>query len=294
MYRERMHFDLCLMEKRNGRILAVIENKVKSLPKMDQLDKYDKTILKHNKDENAIRLLLSLYHGNLLSHGRWECCDYEEYLEALKTIAPMVSKGYHSSVYDDYCQMVVALTEFVDNWSNINWTKPYAEIISGKEDNEYRELRINDLRHKIIYSELSDDLKHRIICREENRNADGTYSMPNGVEINSAFTNSLGIVSAKTEVCKDYYLGIQVQGNQYRHFIEWHDRQPNMNVIQTVLDKDPFFFSHFPHHNKKTCCYKPSFFYHYIKTDGMLTIDVINQMEKDILYCIDIRKQHYQ
>ena len=86
VYREKNNFDFSIYNK-DGYVVAVIENKVKSVPDKVQLEGYDskiKKILKNKPDkiEKNKRILLSLMESNFNASG-WKKWSYWGYLELL-------------------------------------------------------------------------------------------------------------------------------------------------------------------------------------------------------------------
>ena len=99
----------------------------------------------------------------------------------------------------------------------------YLDIFDNPSINDYKELRINDLRHKIIYSKMFAELKEKLDIESET--GVGTtkeiFEKRHNLTIGYGMTNATGLIEAKVRINDKYLLGIQIQGNQYRHFIEF-------------------------------------------------------------------------
>ena len=79
--REWEHFDLAILKMDDNKIIeivAIIENKVKSLPRLDQLEKYNKKLNKFNNSSACKKILLSFSKPDFDTekHG-WKYVDYD-------------------------------------------------------------------------------------------------------------------------------------------------------------------------------------------------------------------------
>jgi len=144
--------------------ILVIENKVKSLANAYQLCEYEKKIngiLKENDINIDIpKILLSLADYNP-RENKWKLVTYGKFAEYLeesienKTIKP----GYHKSLIEDYIAFIKNLDSLRLIWkeeiknNNVNAFLPNEEM---------KELRIDDIRQKIIYSIIEKALKEKL------------------------------------------------------------------------------------------------------------------------------------
>jgi len=161
--RECENFDFSVWNT-NGEeeLILVIENKVKSLANANQLCEYEDKInsYKRNNKINTHKILLSLANYNPEVNG-WDFVpytDFSKYLEESiknKTIEP----GYHKSLIEDYIAFIKDLDVLRLYWED--------EIKNNSEkafqsDEEMKELRIDDLRQKIIYNTIEKELKEKL------------------------------------------------------------------------------------------------------------------------------------
>lgn len=136
----------------------------------------------------------------------------------------------------------------------------------------------------------------------------------NDIFVNAGFTRAQGFFEFKIKVTKDYCLGIQIQGRQYRHLIEWikngsqnHDEYWNDTQNETRAN-DILFLSFdenakaqypecLPKENKRSskhyCKYGDRFLYQYTTITDDTTIEqIINAVVIDARRIIDAYKQN--
>ena len=110
--------------------------------------------------------------------------------------------------------------------------------------------------------------------------------------IGYGMTNATGLIEAKVKINADYLLGIQVQGYQYRHFIEFSNSSCVKEFIREEL-QDKFGQNHkeeFDISNKKICSYKNregkktfQYVYRRIRQDETVD-DVVKNIVDDVEY----------
>lgn len=317
--REWEHLDLSIVhetvKKKKGKdvkivdnIVAVIENKVKSIPRIKQLKNYNKEIEKVNKDNECKKILLALVDPGF-DHNEegWSCVTYEEYRGSIKECLKIIENDYDRCIIEDYNNMIDTLISFKDEWLREDFSSmKYMDIIedsSVKDDevfsvDDYIDLRINDLRHKIIFSKMFSSLevnlkKHNPETEIETVTDIFEKNIP--LTIGYGMTNATGLIEAKVKINADYLLGIQVQGYQYRHFIEFSNSSCVKEFIRKEL-QDKFGQNHkeeFDISNKKICSYKNSegkkafqYVYRHIREDETVD-DVVKNMVDDVKYLMN-------
>lgn len=85
--REYENFDLCLLDS-DGHILFILENKVKSMPRAEQLKEYEEKAIKKQKSVPEDLMLLSLVtefpDKEDIEQGPWKIRHYDQLSEALQ------------------------------------------------------------------------------------------------------------------------------------------------------------------------------------------------------------------
>lgn len=298
--REWENFDLSLVcigtRKKRGNeekteyiadVVAVIENKVKSLPRKEQLDEYDKKIKNVDKDKTCAKILLSLPNPEFdLTDNEWKYVRYEDYVKALNDSRDQATSHYNRAVLTDYCQLLDTLCALKDEWlcggDSEFLNMKYTSILKSDDDKMMRELRINDIRQKIIYSKISVLLGAK------------SKLLTDKAITGSAFTNSTGI-SEVHFIMKNSYdykeIGLQIQGFQYRRFvIKRRKAISDDDCVEKIMTSFPeqCFGSSFKHNGtKKVGSYGDTFKYLYQTIDDNITIeDLIIQLIIDIKHII--------
>lgn len=306
VYREKNNFDFSIYNK-DGYVVAVIENKVKSVPDKVQLEGYDskiKKILKNKPDkiEKNKRILLSLMEPDFNDSG-WKRWSYWEYLQILNNLE--IKDKYHANIVDDYRNMIEELVELKEEWVGDEekiMSMIYMDITNPENSKLAVELRINDLRQKMIFSKMFSILEQELGKKlgkenlKKGKTVEQILSETKTEEIKLAIgfgmTNATGFIDIKVNIENKYILGIQLQGDQYRHYIEYGKeptQEPNLNKFKDLFNHGDIYSTK----SNKICSFKnknkeKTFYYVYQNKDDSVcrkTIgDVINQIVADVEY----------
>ena len=312
--REWEHFDLSIVHVTNKQknrkdgereivdnIVAVIENKVKSIPRIKQLENYNKEIEKVNKDNECKKILLALIDPGFDHNNEgWSCFTYEKYRGFIEDCLTIIENDYDRCIFEDYYNMIDTLISFKDEWLREDFSSmKYLDIFKDSSVKDYIDLRINDLRHKIIFSKMFSSLEVNLIDDKLEPRIGTTEDIfkKNNIPLTIGYgmTNATGLIEAKVKINADYLLGIQVQGYQYRHFIEFSNSSCVKEFIRKEL-QDKFGQNHkeeFDISNKKICSYKNSegkkafqYVYRRIREDETVD-DVVKNMVDDVKYLMN-------
>ena len=267
--REDKNFDLCIREaikkEKKGkedivgyRYILVIENKVKSIPRKDQLDKYVGKVEKLNVNKDTKKrqfLLLTLANefpdkNSISKENKWEIKTYADLAYAMIKELCCIKEEYHKSLIVDYLSFISNLNDLVEKWQK---NEKFANN-DGLEDLN----KISDLRAKIQFSSYCEKLKKEI------RNISGIVVFDNNDVKDKEFakkfdknklyiyvdwgyssrgkTGLIDIAIPVTEhgpsvklnygCCKpNSVIKIQVEGHSYRHVIEIFKNQKNLDLV---------------------------------------------------------------
>lgn len=324
--REYKHLDLCVKGPgKRGKIYLVLENKVKSIPNQKQLNRYAAI---GNKAPTCDFVLLSLATDfpdkdqiDANSDGKWIVWNYGDLAAALDKALTSCGgnvRPFHKAILEDYIQMVRGLDGLfghltVDDDSRYG----YAEDEELREYiNLLKQLRMEDVYEKVRASLLAGRLKQMLKDRFADRNiaiesgykieeiGESTEHRLAKIYVDSGYTNKQGIVEAKVKINDRYVLTIQIQGEQYRHAIEWFNTVQDQ-WEQTQQERLPSGWFSSTAHNKQLddqtkdhCKYvaKPSnsiFLYRYRKIKDNETVDnVLNEVVNDICHIFETYGQH--
>lgn len=234
--RELLNLDLCVQLCNGEHIPFVLENKVKSIPRKNQLDEYAAK-LKPTPEDNLILLSLATEFPDkkdIEKEGKWKICSYKQLYEAItisKNKKNDVEEPYHRALIEDYCLFIQSLHTLAQSWK-VNEGDTF---LLAKTNKEYcNELRIGDLQDKIWYSQLcvklnqhlNDLLKVRTISGLNIEEIKGKETNSNKVYTNWGFTHGQGLLEAKVKIHNEYILLVQLQGDRYCRGIEWIREKP--------------------------------------------------------------------
>lgn len=240
--REKENADLVITFS-NGKKL-VIENKIKSLPNIMQLESYGKK--KEFSDSSFLLLTLDKSDFQFLPNieqekdnsawyfaregtARWKLRTYDTVLEFVRVLKATEPQPYFKSILEDYEIFVDQLLKL--GYSiHANWSNQVLDV-NTLEINTYRDLRIADLFLKRRYdlmrwnliSKLKDDPSLKFQIRKEGSWQAGKQR---DVFFESGFTNGDGLMGFKfvvennSKLFKALVLGVQIQGTSFRMNIE--------------------------------------------------------------------------
>ena len=254
--REKKNFDICIHHTVNGEedgkkfYDLIIENKVKSIPRKDQLEEYEK---KAKGKGNPVFLLLSLVTdfpcrkelGN--KNSPWIVAHYDQLKDAIEKHYKNVDK--HNMQYiNDYCNFIGIMHQIQDYMIHDFDNQVYydEEVLKA-----YRNLRIHDLyiklRGSMFITRLKEELEGRIGAKihilpfniQDDKSAKKkirsfkyddirTWCEKNdGVHVflDCTIQQGSGMIAAyvyKHRTDCDYIYEVAIQGNQYRHGINSH------------------------------------------------------------------------
>ena len=313
--REQENFDVCIyhLNYRNPNkdyddydieYDVIIENKVKSIPYSQQLEKYVAKIDK--KKSNPIYILLSLAtkfldKKEILKANLWQIVHYDSFLKAIKE---NYSDNKICSVYiNDYCRFIEnmhILQEYILN------VKDSSSFFDPRSIKMFEKIRLHDLYHKLrgsyfigeLYKQLQSKCKNALnkyeivfftgINFEERRST----SKPT-IYLSSSMNRGKSTITAAIVPVKDGDMyEIQVEDQQYRHMFNHKGiTQKDSKDLTKIVEHD--YFCSFPkqlitiensREVKPYNCYKPNVIYKYKKFDDKMNFKQMKEvMATDIV-----------
>ena len=326
--REHKHLDLCVTyKKETGKIrkrksvreefaFIIIENKVKSLPDLMQLRRYEQVYANH--DSGCTYVVLSLAkvfpgHNYLNENTRWQIHHYDELAQMIRNCcADNDILTEHRPYVRDYCQFIENLSRLAEGWivdEQLPFLSPCETL---------HELRLNDLFEKIHYAQVAALLAERLrpvlvkdtdeervvlgmsntdVILRRHEDADEILSFygcpeakPMGqVFISNGMSHGVGLVEAKIKIADDCCLVIQVQGNHYCHAIEREnifEKTGKLSMLQLLFMnfEQGGLKNRFGKADSELCHYKTDFVYRWQRILPSHTVaDIIDAMSADII-----------
>jgi hypothetical protein len=232
----------------------IIENKVKSLPNYEQLVKYT------TKDQSETYILLSLVSPPFSQSGKvyipefnkeWTCLSYQDLAHLLQEIVHEIEamNSYHANIITDYIQLVLSLHHLtLDVIGEIRSDRYNYYGSSNKSFETFREIRMHDfflkLKHEMIALEFYKVLHNRFPDLHFVPSKKWEDAKAEEVFVDSGFTNASGLSEIKYVITEKadspIILGIQIQGNQFRLFVE-ADKKISLKVAEQLVNHNLWF-----------------------------------------------------
>ncbi|MDA1336468.1 MAG: PD-(D/E)XK nuclease family protein [Bacteroidetes bacterium] len=247
--REKQNIDLWLKfhdpnlqgtDRESGMWHVWIENKVKSLPRMEQLEKYQE-----KRPENSTCILLSLSEFEQPMPD-WQKMTFQEVLALINQCIAITSDDYTRLILADYVILVKVLLK-VDEQAQINQSELF-DFWSVHSDPLLRtldDLRLDDFYLKKKYAGLAFEAWNQLNYQEFEvapfRTAIDWQASSPTVFVNSGMTRATGFLDFKYVIAPDLSIGIQIQGNAYRMVVEDNTGKRTRALAQNLLEKKMWF-----------------------------------------------------
>jgi hypothetical protein len=277
--REFNHYDLSIYVKIGEKWcpVLILENKVKSMPYHEQLDRYSEKAYKEWKScllpriRNKVRIeetrkekgisfvLLTLFDENIDLPDSWKIFKYGTLKSKLDCISEKIKDPKQNLIINDYCKFIEALYKLANthDWKVKSKDSYVRKIINDRK--EESELRIADLREKIIHERMLSILIEKIENKDifigkhmrwdknkEFIDKDKKVYNTGVVFYQTSFSRGKGITEAFVIINENYRLMIQLQHNEYRRCLILHDTNNESaeqrearknNIVKKLKDK---------------------------------------------------------
>lgn len=299
--REKHNLDICIYHKdvKKEIIDIIIENKVKSIPYKEQLDKYTSKV-----GPSTVRILLSLAKNfpsyQDIKNAGWEIITYDDLAKGIKIHYGQLANKY----IDDYIDFIEKLDklDILDNFKNQTFYD--SDLIDL-----FSQYRLSDLcikqRGSYFISLLKQELQKvlggtfDVVFGSDVKNL---ASKKNTILLKSEMYNGKSTITICIKLLNSNNLyEIQIEGNQYRHLLNHNGliaKRVNNHLVESILSTMPYFdFSYFPNKlvssNSKNYFnqYKPNCMYRYMKlpsglSSGLLVSDMLDIIVDDTMKVI--------
>ena len=322
--REKENFDICIHHQDGKKTVydVIIENKVKSIPNKKQLDDYVGKVNNH-KQVHANYLLLSLIEdfpdkAKIEEEGIWTIVNYNHLHAAIdKSFRNDTSK--HSVYIKDYLEFIHLMQELQNeiipsNFSTDNLWTNYGNYKTYRLHDLYIKLRglkfLDMLRSELDKQGIKSDIVSiggdKLRVAHNHGNSSNSFK----VYLNWNVFNAVGQIAAFIYRGGNEIYEIVIQGNQYRHGINYYDASDTQlkSWIQNKNDeaiveiwkrvcKNSFMNEYYWKQNlqpfntqyrkeKPYCQYKPDYVYRYRDISKEKIGDLLKGMVEDIQYTI--------
>lgn len=301
--RESRNFDLSVYVKtyteknKKGEIrkvetwipVLVLENKMKSMPRHDQLQEYTAKAFnewRQKKPNNQLAtlweeqpisfILLSLFtpedfptnctythkygKGKKTIHveATWEKNSYSDLHRFLSILRIGEANSFNQKILSDYCTYIKALHDLTLNDWQINENdyfveKIYPWAIEGYTGDRQVQLRIDDIRQKVHYAQLKNLLEKALLNNGiQVAEAPIKKNSPDGLYCGTNFAHNIGILEIAVKHGEEL-LFIQLQGNSYAHAFSLADNKDAATILlERKDDMEPLFEFEVINNNSKS------------------------------------------
>ena len=255
--REKNHFDICIYheekkaKKRNKSddeeysvkevYDLIIENKVKSIPYKSQLEEYKGKLV--NAD-NAKYMLLSLMENfedkSVIYDSGWEIVHYDSLRDAIR------------EYYREDCIYISDYCKFIDKLHELQLCIVPKDPVYLEQElypcyDEYKKYRLHDLYIKLRGLKFLEFLKRKLeeksiacqVVKDGGNKLRDDYKEGSGVvaHLNWNVFRAVGQIAAFIYKGDEEIYEIVIQGDQYRHGINYKNKKNNGNGFES-LDND--------------------------------------------------------
>ncbi len=220
--REQKNIDIHLYFA-NGQEL-IIENKVKSIPYLEQLEKYTKG---HAQNQNFLLLTLTRPEFSKSSPIKvldtcWHVMSYSELAVLLANVAPDPKKKYSQLILEDYISFITALSTIFES---VGVTEK--DMFNFETDETFKllkENRIGDLYSKLKFQSFSRLIAERLRNTIPNTTVqlgEFTKKRERGIiYVSYGMSRAQGLLEVSYEIEAGLYLTLQLQGSAYRQMVQ--------------------------------------------------------------------------
>jgi hypothetical protein len=280
--REKGHQDL-KFSFNDGSVL-VVENKVKSIPNKEQLQKYCHKYL--GKPHHTF-LLLSLLKPEFITSNddiiklgddcHWAFLDYQRLAQELQSILPLVEQQntYHGKLLSDYIEFIDLLSKIANASARV--TESSENLFSYHQYMHIlRDLRIHDLFYKSIFSNMAQLMitKLQNIGHIVQKDRSPNKGKKEEIFVDSNFTHGTGmctvyyVIIGEKEEGGPCIMFIQLQDDMFRLFFHIKGKKRSMKIAEIIADENLWFnFDKLPESSIIKRFRKEKHFNSYNKTD---------------------------
>ena len=317
--REKENFDICIHhqdDNKNTIYDVIIENKVKSIPNKQQLDTY---VVKGANHKQAKYLLLSLIENfpdkaKIEEEGIWTIVNYNHLHAAIDKSFPN-DASKHSIYIQDYLEFIhlmqelqkeIIPTNFIDEtlWPNYDDYKTYRlhDLYIKLRGLKFLAMLKNKLEDRGIASDIVSIGGDKLRVAHNQENSSNSLK----VYLNWNVFNAVGQIAAFIYRGGNEIYEIVIQGNQYRHGINYYDendtnlksliqRKHDQAIVEiwNIVRGDDFIHNYWWSRQpqsligtykkgKPYCQYKPDYVYKYIDISKEKISTLMDGMVADI------------
>lgn len=252
VYREKEHMDLVL-ETSSGDY--IIENKLKSLPNKEQLEKY------HDKEKNFVQgVICGIVEPSFDIPNGWKFLSYKKIAEGIDKIKASTSLE-NDQILSEYIRVIQNIYSVLNDCNN-----NIGQKLAYKDFESLSEIKLDDIAKKLNADKFVKHLNDIIRTQIENRIKNKLWKL----EISSNFSNKYSLVDIRfirsKNTSKEMAIGIQIQAGKFERAILTKERKDEDKLFQQFkalnwfsdYNNEKMFLGKQTSQKKKYCSYKNS------------------------------------
>lgn len=240
--REKLNIDISFYL---GNTIVLIENKVKSIAYEKQLTDYNELY----KDKTKEIILLSLKEPTI-DLKNWKYLNYKDLVEQLEYLVSNKDIDiYHKYLINDYIKFMKILLNELLPFVNIKKVEISTLYKKDTEANklleQLTEIRMHDFFLKGLFEDAAKFLREKLEIEKNikvtSKNISECNKEDNAFSVTFGMSRAQGLLDIKYKIEKDVIIGIQIQGLQYRQFIEGKDKDYIEKISKQFLENKKWF-----------------------------------------------------
>ena len=247
---------------KNGKMILIIENKIKSTPSKGQL-KYQNELA----GEDCKKVLLSLFEYSVIEDKLYKFCKvlYKDLID--KILTNYESHSQFVPYIKDYCKMLQKLQNILDN----------DPLVTGWKDGHYT---AHLSSKKLEIYDMMDAFRKYQAASLVNKFEESIVEKDTSMTCEHSLNNKRACATIAYKLNNELCVGVQIEHDQLRIFFENKDK--NFNTEQALIYWGEWLGDPLGGGNEKHyCSYSNSFIYRYVKLESIITTDdLCNRVEE--------------
>jgi len=253
VHREKQHIDIKI---ENETDCVNIENKVKDIPRKDQLNKYqsgaaNRKQIKRKQTNHWILLSMVrpwFFEGD--SWNGWKWVSYSHVCEVLTKYADKLPQGLLRLYLEEYIKFVATLLQL---YQEIKITDYESVFLDEYSMEILQDLRIHALFYKYRYSDLADRLRDRLEKMGERKIICDHHLLDkadiNTVLVENNYFRGTGLFDFYVPIFEsrkhNVFMGVELHDNSLKLFISTNDQSFSLKVSENLM-ADKIWFDFMP------------------------------------------------
>ena len=273
--------DIAVFEK--GKLILIIENKIKSTPSKGQLENQNDLAYKKAKDCKKVLLSLFEYSGAVAGF----------ILVLYKDLIGKIRTNYESHrLFDpyikDYCDMLQKLQNIIGaDPLVINWSGGRGYYTAHMFSKKLEIYDMMDAFRKYQAASLADEFENRFIITNPTTGMSSCKNTGLPMTCEHSLNNKRACATISYELIPGKLcVGVQVEQDQLRVFFENRDKNKEFNIRKADTYWNAWLVNPLGtgKEGKAYCSYSDSFIYRYVKLDSKpINIDELCDRVKELL-----------